>query len=84
MTTSGKEFAQEKGHAYCMMAEAAVNSGRKFFCELLPVGGDHSKIELADAEPLVIGRGPLTSITDQKCSRQQVSTLIVSLASQPL
>lgn len=53
---------------------AGTEEAGERFCELMPVGGgDHAKIELRDSEPVVIGRGPLTTITDQKCSRHQVS-----------
>lgn len=45
------------------------------FCQLLPaVGGVHSIIDLKDSVPLIIGRCPLTGITDGKCSRKQVAS----------
>ena len=42
-------------------------------CNLIPVGGDHAKIELNSEESVVLGRCPLTAIADSKCSRKQVS-----------
>ncbi len=46
------------------------------FCELLPVGKTSPKVELSDGAPLVLGRGPLTRITDKKVSRSQVCVFI--------
>ena len=42
------------------------------YCQLIPVGGVHSLIELEDMKPLIIGRNSLTAIMDKKCSRKQV------------
>ncbi len=40
-------------------------------CELLCIEGSHDPIPLPHTQPVVIGRIPLTQITDKKVSRQQ-------------
>lgn len=46
------------------------------YCQLLSADRSHSPIELTDGEPLLIGRGPLTRITDRKVSRDHVSVYV--------
>ena len=43
-------------------------------CQLIPAGGSHSLVSVENKKPLVIGRNPLVSVTDRKCSREQVGS----------
>ena len=44
------------------------------FCQLVArYGNGIAPIEVTEAEPVVIGRGPLTEISDELCSEAQVS-----------
>ncbi|XP_077982850.1 bifunctional polynucleotide phosphatase/kinase-like [Glandiceps talaboti] len=44
-------------------------------CFLVCCDGTHEPIELPHLEPIALGRGPLTKISDKKCSRQHVELL---------
>ena len=39
-------------------------------CTVICVDGTHGPIELPDGEPVILGRSPITGITDSKVSRQ--------------
>ena len=44
------------------------------FCQLVPrYGGGIAPIEVKESEPVLIGRGSTTAITDERCQESQVS-----------
>lgn len=45
------------------------------FCQLIANDDSYCTVELEDKKPVVLGRGPLTAITDEHCSKAQVPIL---------
>ena len=41
------------------------------FCQLIANDDSYCTVELEDKKPVVLGRGPLTAITDECCSKAQ-------------
>ena len=46
------------------------------FCQLIANDNSYSTVELEDKKPVVLGRGPLTAISDEHCSKAQVPILV--------